>query len=291
MVGNSRGFNGFAGAEFASRLRRPACFALWLLASAAAPAVSAPSAPISENNAQQIVAASPLRELNRAWTQCIDEALFLVQINTIAEVTKIQALVDVSCEAYESRLTGELIARRGYSQGNAVMAALKRKVRARFEGVARAVSAKPKNYYSQVGGWMIYRQESGGCAATIDDHKLVDPNSSWLALDGKSWRLGFFTQLSYAKRYEEQDGQLESMELSAFSSGNVVGTANVQLRFEVTSDLIGWSMPMDDNVATELRAADRVQFRALTEQQYVERVFPIAGITAAWSEVRKCASQ
>ena len=79
------------------------------------------------------------------------------------------------------------------------------------------------------------------------------------------------------------------MQLTAFKDDRPLGSATVQLRFEVTSDFIGWSMPMSDEVASELSSADKVQFRALPEEQFVERVFPTLGIAAAWSEVRKCA--
>lgn len=271
------------------RLFALVCLSVSSATSAAFSAAAAPAPSISENQAMRIVAASPLRELNRAWSQCIDEALFIARINAMANIAKIEGLVNLSCEGYESRLTGELIKRQGYGRGNSIIAALKRKNRARYEALARAVTAKPKTFVTRVGGWTIHRLQPGKCVASISDQALINPKSSWLASENKHWRLGFMKQVSYSSKYEARTGQIETVQLAAFSGDKPIGSARLQLRFEVSTDFIGWSMPMDDAAANELGAADRVQFQALPDEQYVDRVFPIAGITAAWKNVRKCA--
>lgn len=266
------------------------CLSVLSAALAAVGASAAPAPSISEDQAMRIVAASPLRELNRAWSQCIDEALFIARLNAMADIAKIEGLVNFSCEGYESRLTGELIKRQGYGRGNATILALKRKNRARYEAVARAVVAKPDGFTAQAGGWTVRRLARGHCIAKISDHALINPRTSGLSLNQGNGRLWFIKDVSYSSKYQSRRGQLETVQLTAFNGDRMLGSAKVQLRFEVAPDFIAWTMPMDDAVANELSAAERVQFRALPDEQYVDRVFPIAGIAPAWNEVRKCAA-
>lgn len=262
------------------------CGATWEPTTAAAAATR-----VSDSDAVEIVAASPLRELNRAWSQCVDEALFIARINTETSIPKIEALVNFACEEYESRLAGELIKRQGYDRGSSVLAALKRKNRIRYEAVAKAAGTRSSTFYSQVEDWTIRRLTNGTCTALTSDQSLENPKSTILGMEKGVWKLGFLMQVRDTNRYQQRHAQLETVRLSAFGDHGEPGIANVQLRFEVSSGLIGWFMPMEDAVAQELDNAGHVQLQALSGEQYVERGFPVRGIRSAWDGVRKCAAE
>lgn len=225
---------------------------------------------VSDSQAAEIVAASPLRELNRAWSQCVDEALFIARINVVTSIQEIEALVNFSCEEYESRLAGELIKRQGYDRGNAVLDVLKRKNRPRYEAAAKAGGPKPSTHYSQAGDWAIRRRASGQCLAMTSYQSLTNPKSSILGMEKGVWKLGFLIQVSDANKYQKRHGQLETVRLSTIGDQGEIGHANLQLRFEVSSGIIGWFMPMEDAVAQQLDAAGYVQLQALSGEQYVE---------------------
>ena len=239
---------------------------------------------------RSMTAASPARELGRAWAKCIDEARALALLNQVADPARIETFAYKSCEEWESRLTGELVKRHGLSKADAAIAAIKRSFRAGFEATARQVNARPADYFQQVGDWVIYKDGSGRCSAKNRDSALMEPHMSWIKQSGDSWSLVFATGASYSRQYSDRAGEIEPIELALIGSRLSTTRIRTVVRYELGSDYIGFAVALDEPLVAALAHADHVQFQALSDERTIARVFPISGIEQALRAVQLCAS-
>ena len=277
-----------ANAKRPLRLFALVCVSVSSATPAAIGVAAAPPPSISEDQAMRVVAASPLRELDRAWSQCIDEALFIARINAVADIAKIEELVSFSCEAYESRLTGELIKRHGYLRGTSVISSLKRSHRARYRALAAATVAKSSGYVAEVGDWYIDRSPSGNCRARITNNALVEPSGSWIVWDGRGWQILFQRDLPYADRYQDQNGRLDNVRLTVVGRDRSEKTFEHTLRFNVGRGFISWGTPLTDALLKELGGAQRVYFQTINGVEPQGGGAAIPGISSAFAVLIKC---
>ena len=120
---------------------------------------------MTDEQLRTIIAASPVRELVRTWTKCIDDIQAIALLNRIEDAARIEAFAYTSCEEWESRLTGEIVKRHGLSKADAAIDTLKSRLKPTFEETARQISRRPADYYGQVGMWVIYKDSSSRCSA------------------------------------------------------------------------------------------------------------------------------
>jgi hypothetical protein len=142
------------------------CF-LMAPAEAATPAISGAAA-------EKMAAASPQRERHRAWAMCVDHVANLV-IAQGGNMEKVRSMIPLGCEEEESRLTGSLIAKYGYEQGNAAMRALQLSAESGYAAriAKRDNPPKPPGLIEKTAeGWEVRRFGKGCLAITMQPNGL-----------------------------------------------------------------------------------------------------------------------
>jgi hypothetical protein len=128
------------------------------------PALPLPIAPPRASITDPKFAASPIRELRRAWDDC---TWGMVQAMLMNERTKAETVQWVfgGCADEESRLTGALVRKYGFNVGNAAMERAKQELRAQIEKGYQQQEAKrsASGIVASADGWIVKRLPDGKC--------------------------------------------------------------------------------------------------------------------------------
>lgn len=133
----------------------------------------------------KMFAAAPQREYWRQLDACLNQVsgLFLPQGASLPELKNFAAM---SCDRYESNLTGEAVRIFGYARGNSAVENYKNSIFASWEKRISARDRLPAGVFARTpDGWLIKRTEDGKCIAMLSKDDLGDVKSVMLfAKDG-----------------------------------------------------------------------------------------------------------
>ena len=139
-----------------------------------------PRPPITD----PMFAASPQRELRRAWDDCT-WAMSEVMLANGRPLAEARSWVINSCADEEDRLTGELVKRYGFKRANQAMQRAKHSVTAelerRYDDASKPPPAHPELFQMTSRGWRVFKQ-SGGCLAIL---AREFPDNTLVALHSK----------------------------------------------------------------------------------------------------------
>lgn len=254
-------------------------------------ALAAPTSVVTLADANEMMAASPQREMRRDWVQCLLEASRLALINGTTKAQAFERFSYKACEEKESQLTGWLVREFGRRRADGAVMALKNGLAPAFARLEQDLARKPRDFVTQTeAGWIISRDGTAACSAKLSSGGMM-PFVSQIKRDHGTWRITFASGVSYANKYSRHVGEADRLNVVAHGSSND-GASRIEFRvsaiFEVGSDYYGFSVPIDQVLINSLHNAETVQFNAPLEVYPVPMIVPVRGFDEAWALVQRC---
>ena len=261
------------------------CF-LMAPAEAATPAISGAAA-------EKMAAASPQRERHRAWAMCVDHVANLV-IAQGGNMEKVRSMIPLGCEEEESRLTGSLIAKYGYEQGNAAMRALRQTEERRFTANIEARDhppASPNFVERTIEGWDVRRSKDGGCHALLirPGAMMVGKVGTMLERTANTDKIVFILAGSAAQAVDKNTGNF-TVSASRYAQGTFTRlSSDLQITSGSFDDGQIYSAQATGELLAELADSESVQFLISDGWTGYPGTFPVRGLATAWRAVQRCA--
>jgi hypothetical protein len=263
-----------------------------LLVTSAGPGSSYQLSPTPDEAWQRIVAASPQRELARAWERCVANvaAVMLPQRGTVRQF---QELGIGGCQEEQSRLTGALVREFGYERGNSAVAGRVSALIRNYELRSSATTnppLPPNATERTADGWIIGRV-NGRCTGYLLEQTAFGSRASILIMLPEGEFLLFRTYGGDAPALARnlRDGDTLSVTANVSRGPNFVGSFRLPLTVSVRDSGYGFWTPVTEESAGRLANANAIHFRVdIGSTAALPHAYPLTGFITALEATRRC---
>lgn len=263
------------------------------LVSTAAPASGYQPGASPDENWQRIIAASPQRELARAWEQCVANiaAVMLPQRGTVRQF---QELGIGGCEAEQSRLTGALVREFGYDRANRAVATRVVALIGDYEQRLALINKPPlppDATERTADGWMVQRI-NGACTAYLLEQTAFGTRAAILSIlpEGEFLLLREYGGDVRSRARDMRDGDTLTVSANVVRNSNILRRLTLPMTVSVREGGYGFYFQISPELADALSNANSLHFQADVGSMVARpHSYPLSGLAAARAAVTRCA--
>jgi hypothetical protein len=227
------------------------------------------------------LAASPQRELFRAWDQCLLEGKLFGGLET-RDADAILTFAFSQCEPLESRLTGELVRQFGYQRGMQVAQRTKRKITSDWKDQLAQFSVGLNR------GWEIRPSESR-CAAIRADNANAPYYPATVVTQENQTYIGFQVSLPEQTVAKVSPGRIQMIVSLVPKAGEPysIGQRTFVLHSQGKA-ILEFASPLTERDKQSLKNAEYVKLVFLSDLKPVKALFPVSEIAEVFPKLSQC---